>query len=76
MAPLASQSRASNHVAIGGAGTSVMSAEGQGAHRHRARDGAREVAETGVMVHGDLSADLLLTIFSHGPPSTRGRHHP
>ena len=60
------ESRASNHVAIEVArAASVMSAEGVGALIVIEREtGLEEVAETGVMVHGDLSADLLLTIFA------------
>ncbi len=43
----------------------ALSAEGHGALIVIEREtGLEEVAETGVMVHGDLSADLLRTIFS------------
>ncbi len=60
------ESRASNHVAVEVArASSVMSAEGVGALIVIEREtGLEEVAETGVMVHGDLSADMLLTIFA------------
>ncbi len=60
------ESRASNHVAVEVArAASVMSADGVGALIVVEREtGLEEVAETGVMVHGDLSADLLLTIFA------------
>ena len=41
-----------------------MSADGQGALIVLEREtGLEEVAETGVMIHGDVSADLLRTIF-------------
>jgi diadenylate cyclase len=41
-----------------------LSAAGQGALMVLEREtGLEEVAETGVMIHGDVSADLLLTIF-------------
>src|SRR5207344_511758 len=60
------ESRASNHVAVEVArASSGMSADGHGALIVIEREtGLEEVAETGVMVHGDLSADLLRTIFS------------
>jgi diadenylate cyclase len=60
------EARASNHVAVEVArAASVMSADGVGALIVIEREtGLEEVAETGVMVHGDLSADLLLTIFA------------
>jgi diadenylate cyclase len=60
------ESRASNHTAIEVARASAsMSADGHGALIVIEREtGLEEVAETGVMVHGDLSADLLRTIFS------------
>ncbi|HEY3072374.1 MAG TPA: diadenylate cyclase CdaA [Candidatus Limnocylindrales bacterium] len=42
----------------------VLSAEGHGALIVIEREtGLEEIAETGVMIHGDLSADLLATIF-------------
>ena len=45
--------------------TSLMSAEGHGALIVLERDtGLEEVAETGVMLHADISVDLLLTIFA------------
>jgi diadenylate cyclase len=60
------ESRASNHVAVEVArACSGMSADGHGALIVIEREtGLEEVAETGVMVHGDLSADLLRTIFA------------
>jgi diadenylate cyclase len=43
---------------------SLLSADGHGALIVLERDtGLEEIAETGVMIHGDLSADLLRTIF-------------
>ena len=46
-----------------------MSAEGQGALIVLEREtGLEEVAETGVMIHGDVSADLLRTIFTPKSP--------
>jgi diadenylate cyclase len=47
----------------------VLSAEGHGALMVIEREtGLEQVAETGVMIHGDLSADLLRTIFSPKSP--------
>jgi diadenylate cyclase len=46
-----------------------LSAAGQGALMVLEREtGLEEVAETGVMIHGDVSADLLLTIFTPRSP--------
>src|SRR5690349_3659278 len=46
-----------------------LSAAGQGALMVLEREtGLEEVAETGVMIHGDISADLLLTIFTPKSP--------
>ena len=46
-----------------------LSAEGQGALIVLQREtGLEEVAETGVMIHGDVSADLLRTIFTPKSP--------
>lgn len=58
--------RASNHVATEVARAAAgLSADGHGALMVIEREtGLEEVAETGVMVHGDLSADLLRTIFA------------
>ena len=43
----------------------LLSAEGHGALIVLEREtGLEEIAETGVMIHGDLSADLLRTIFT------------
>jgi diadenylate cyclase len=46
-----------------------LSADGQGALIVLQREtGLEEVAETGVMIHGDVSADLLRTIFTPKSP--------
>jgi diadenylate cyclase len=43
----------------------LLSAEGHGALMVLEREtGLEEIAETGVMIHGDLSADLLRTVFT------------
>ena len=59
-------SRVAEHVADEVAeAAAALSAEGHGALIVIEREtGLEEVAETGVMIHGDLSADLLRTIFS------------
>jgi diadenylate cyclase len=64
------ESRASNHCAVEVArASSAMSADGHGALIVIEREtGLEEVAETGVMVHGDLSSDLLRTIFAPRTP--------
>lgn len=61
-----SETRTSSHVAAEVARAAAgLSAEGHGALIVIEREtGLEEVAETGVMIHGDLSADLLRTIFS------------
>ena len=47
----------------------ALSAEGHGALIVIEREtGLEQIAETGVMIHGDLSADLLRTIFSPRSP--------
>ena len=47
----------------------AMSAEGHGALIVIEREtGLEQIAETGVMIHGDLTADLLRTIFSPKSP--------
>lgn len=47
----------------------VLSAEGHGALMVIEREtGLEQIAESGVMIHGDLSADLLRTIFSPRSP--------
>src|SRR5215210_6949283 len=47
----------------------ILSAEGHGALMVIEREtGLEQIAETGVMIHGDLSADLLRTIFSPKSP--------
>jgi diadenylate cyclase len=64
------ESSASNHVAVEVAkAASGMSADGHGALIVIEREtGLEEVAETGVMVHSDLSSDLLRTIFAPRTP--------
>ncbi len=64
------ESRASNHVAVEVAkASSSLSAGGHGALIVIEREtGLEEVAETGVMIHSDLSADLLRTIFAPRTP--------
>jgi diadenylate cyclase len=60
------ESRAVGHVAAEVAKAAAgLSADGHGALIVLERDtGLEEVAETGVMIHGDVSADLLRTIFA------------
>ncbi len=60
------ESRMSRHVAEAVArAAGGLSADGHGALIVIEREtGLEEVAETGIMIHGDLSADLLRTIFS------------
>ena len=60
------ESRAVGHVAAEVAKAAAgLSADGHGALIVIEREtGLEEVAETGVMIHGDVSADLLRTIFS------------
>jgi diadenylate cyclase len=49
--------------------SAALSAEGHGALIVIEREsGLEQIAETGVMIHGDLSADLLRTIFSPKSP--------
>ncbi|HEX5451629.1 MAG TPA: diadenylate cyclase CdaA [Candidatus Limnocylindrales bacterium] len=64
------ESRAAAHVSTEVArAAAVLSAEGQGALIVLQREtGLEEVAETGVMIHGDVSADLLGTIFTPKSP--------
>src|SRR5262249_33577696 len=51
----------------------MLSAEGHGALMVIERDtGLEQLAETGVMIHGDLTADLLRTIFSPRSPLNDG----
>ena len=63
-------SRAVEHVATEVARTAAgLSLDGQGALIVLERQtGLEEVAETGVMIHGDVSADLLSTIFTPKSP--------
>ncbi len=58
--------RAVAHVSVQVArAAAALSADGQGALIVLEREtGLEEVAETGVMIHGDVSADLLRTIFT------------
>ena len=47
----------------------ILSAEGHGALMVIEREtGLEQIAETGVMIHGDVSADLLRTIFTPKSP--------
>src|SRR5215213_11541984 len=65
-----SEQRTVDHVAdeVARAAT-LLSADGHGALIVLERDtGLEEVAETGVMIHADVSADLLRTIFSPKTP--------
>jgi diadenylate cyclase len=62
--------RAAVHVSVEVARAAAeLSADGQGALIVLQREtGLEEVAETGVMIHGDVSADLLRTIFTPKSP--------
>src|SRR5436190_1143644 len=64
------ESRAAVHVSIEVArAAALLSGEGHGALIVLQREtGLEEVAETGVMIHGDVSADLLGTIFTPKSP--------
>ena len=64
------ESRAVEHVSAEVARAAAgLSADGQGALIVLEREtGLEEVAETGVMIHGDVSADLLRTIFTPRSP--------
>ena len=64
------ESRAAVHVSTEVARAAAeLSADGQGALIVLQREtGLEEVAETGVMIHGDVSADLLRTIFTPKSP--------
>jgi diadenylate cyclase len=64
------ESRAVVHVSTEVARAAAeLSADGHGALIVLEREtGLEEVAETGVMIHGDVSADLLLTIFTPRSP--------
>ena len=64
------ETRAAAHVSTEVArAAAVLSSEGQGALIVLQREtGLEEVAETGVMIHGDVSADLLGTIFTPKSP--------
>jgi diadenylate cyclase len=64
------EQRAVEHVAEEVArAASLMSADGHGALIVLERDtGLEEVAETGVMIHADVSSDLLRTIFAPKTP--------
>jgi diadenylate cyclase len=64
------ESRAAVHVSNEVARAAAeLSADGQGALIVLQREtGLEEVAETGVMIHGDVSADLLRTIFTPKSP--------
>jgi diadenylate cyclase len=64
------ESRAAVHISTEVArAAALLSSEGQGALIVLQREtGLEEVAETGVMIHGDVSADLLGTIFTPKSP--------
>jgi len=64
------EQRATEHVADEVAhAAGLMSRDGHGALIVLEREtGLEEIAETGVMIHGDLSADLLRTIFAPRTP--------
>ena len=64
------ESRAVEHVATEVARAAAeLSADGHGALIVLEREtGLEEVAETGVMIHGDVSSDLLCTIFTPRSP--------
>ena len=64
------ESRAVEHVAAEVARAAAgLSSDGQGALIVLEREtGLEEVAETGVMIHGDVSSDLLRTIFTPKSP--------
>jgi len=64
------ESRAVEHVSAEVARAAAgLSADGQGALIVLEREtGLEEVAETGVMIHGDVSSDLLRTIFTPKSP--------
>jgi diadenylate cyclase len=64
------ESRAVEHVAAEVARAAAgLSGDGQGALIVLEREtGLEEVAETGVMIHGDVSSDLLRTIFTPKSP--------
>src|SRR6187200_2909083 len=64
------ESRAAVHVSSEVARAAAeLSVDGQGALIVLQREtGLEEVAETGVMIHGDISADLLRTIFTPRSP--------
>lgn len=63
---LSAEDRSAEQVAIEVArAAALLSAEGHGALIVLEREtGLEEIAETGVMIHGDLSADLLRTVFT------------
>jgi diadenylate cyclase len=64
------ESRVASHVSAEVARAAAeLSVDGQGALIVLQREtGLEEVAETGVMIHGDVSADLLRTIFTPKSP--------
>ena len=67
---LSAEDRAADIVATAVArAAALLSSEGHGALIVIEREtGLEQIAETGVMIHGDLSADLLRTIFSPRSP--------
>ncbi|MGD0018223.1 MAG: diadenylate cyclase CdaA [Candidatus Limnocylindrales bacterium] len=65
----AEQSRATHIAAEVASAAARLSHEGQGALIVIEREsGLQEIAETGVMLHADISADLLVTVFSPKTP--------
>jgi diadenylate cyclase len=65
----AEQSRAAHVAAEVASAASRLSHEGHGALIVVEREsGLQEIAETGVMLHADISADLLVTVFSPKTP--------
>ena len=69
------EQRGGRHVATEVARAAAgLSADGHGALIVLEREtGLEEIAETGVMIHGDLSADLLGRSSCRAPRSTTGR---
>jgi diadenylate cyclase len=65
----AEQSRATHIAAEVASAAARLSHEGHGALMVIEREsGLQEIAETGVMLHADISADLLVTVFSPKTP--------
>ncbi len=66
--------RAADHVAatVARAATRLAAARSGALIVIERETGLEEIAETGVMIHGDLTPDLLEALFAPGPPSTTG----